>query len=209
MNLVPVTTVNHFVPSYLETLNRLWFGMLNAGPNAPLVVVHCAIFLADYLFYAVPLVLLAYWFRGNDDQKRLALKAVAVALVAIGLAQIVGYFYPHPRPFMVGVGRTLMTHIADPSFPSDHMTVFGAVGWTFVLARVFGIGALLFVLGLLIAWARVYLGVHFPFDMLGAVLLSLLVALAMEPLWKIYGVAFSRPFIILSHKILQFFKLTS
>jgi membrane-associated phospholipid phosphatase len=79
----------------------------------------------------------------------------------------------HPRPFMIGLGHTLIPHVADSSFPSDHLTLWWAV--TFSLAMQRGprmAGLILAPLGIPIAWARIYLGVHFPFDMFGAVIVA-------------------------------------
>jgi len=38
----------------------------------------------------------------------------------------------------------------------------------------------------LVAWSRVYVGVHFPIDMLGAFLIAIIVNLAGLPLWWKY-----------------------
>ena len=48
----------------------------------------------------------------------------------------------------------------------------------FVLSRYYTIAAFFALLSVLVAWARIYLGVHFPFDMIGALILSFFVALS-------------------------------
>ena len=74
---------------------------------------------------------------------------------------------------MIGIGRTLIPHVADSSFPSDHLTLLWAVSFSFVLQRQFrSMGVLLTLLGIPMAWARIYLGVHFPFDMVGSVFVA-------------------------------------
>jgi undecaprenyl-diphosphatase len=40
------------------------------------------------------------------------------------------------------------------------------------------------VLGTAVAWARIYLGVHFPLDMLGAIAVVTAVHLGISPLWN-------------------------
>lgn len=70
---------------------------------------------------------------------------------------------------MVGIGNTLIPHVADSSFPSDHLTLLWSVSFSFIHHRQFRLmGMMLTLLGIPMAWARIYLGVHFPFDMLGA-----------------------------------------
>lgn len=41
---------------------------------------------------------------------------------------------------MIGLGHTLITHAADSSFPSDHLTLLWAVAFSFLmhLARTWG-----------------------------------------------------------------------
>jgi undecaprenyl-diphosphatase len=78
---------------------------------------------------------------------------------------------------MIGLGHTLIPHVADSSFPSDHLTLWWAVAFSFLLQRGHrSIGIGLALLGVPIAWARIYLGVHFPFDMFGAISVALLSA---------------------------------
>lgn len=74
---------------------------------------------------------------------------------------------------MIGLGHTLIPHAADSSFPSDHLTLLWAVAFSFLMhssSRVAGLALAL--LGLPVAWARIYLGVHFPLDMVGAAMVG-------------------------------------
>ena len=78
-----------------------------------------------------------------------------------------------PRPFMVGLGHPFLAHVADASFPSDHLTLWWSVAFSLLLhKRTRWAGGLLAVAGLPVAWARIYLGVHFPLDMLGAIVVA-------------------------------------
>lgn len=107
---------------------------------------------------------------GQRRQRNLAVKAYLVALVAPGVNQIIIALWPHPRPFMAGVGHSFMAHASDSSFPSDHATVFATIGLTLdfrCMRSVIGWSTL--ALGTIVAWARIFLGVHFPLDMVGAV----------------------------------------
>lgn len=97
---------------------------------------------------------------------------VSVALAAaLGLLfnRILGHWYFQPRPFALDIGRQLLSHRANNSFPSNHATfVFGIAAWLLIHARyrVWGIGVL--GLGLLCALARIAAAIHFPSDMLGS-----------------------------------------
>lgn len=94
------------------------------------------------------------------------LKSLLTTMLALGINQLIGLFYRRPRPFMVGIGHTYLVHAADSSFPSDHVTVICTTGLTLFLNRpTRRVGGALLLVALPVAWARVFLGVHFPFDM--------------------------------------------
>ena len=158
---------------------------LNADLSTAVWKINVASVMADYLIYMIPLVLTALWCWGNTAQRELALKACVVTFVALGINQLLGIVWPHPRPFVIGLGHTFIPHATDSSFPSDHATVFGAIGLTMVLANSRAIaGWAILTLGACVAWARVFLGVHFPLDMLGAVAVAGVVWLGITPFWR-------------------------
>jgi len=146
-----------------------------------------AVGLADYLILLIPLLLLVMWFRGDRAQREVALRAVGVTVLALGIGQLVGMALPHPRPFMIGLGHTWLVHVPDASFPSDHATVFASVALSLLLDGAVWLAATTFLAGLAVAWARIFLGVHFPFDMLGALLVSALAVVLLTALWRRLG----------------------
>lgn len=170
----------------LETLNRALFLQINAPDGASTWVVKLAIVLADDAIYLVPLLLLALWLWGDERRRRLAIEACLVTLLALGIGQLVALAWPHPRPFMVGLGRTLIAHAPDSSFPSDHLLVLCSLGLV-LLRRERWLGVATFAVGLLVAWARVFLGVHFPFDMLGSVVIAGACTAVVAPAWQRVG----------------------
>jgi len=65
----------------------------------------------------------------------------------------------------------------DPSFPSGHTTSSFAVAWIIFkkLPKKFGIPAL--ILAALIALSRLYVGVHYPTDVLAGVFIGILLGI--------------------------------
>lgn len=171
----------------IETLNRTLFLKLNAGAGAPPWLIDAAIGVADYLIYLIPLVLLGMWLAGGRMRRDLALKAVLVTLLALGMNQLIGLVWQHPRPFVVGIGHTWIAHAADSSFPSDHMTVFAAIGLSLLFAGAVRLAVAVLAAGCAVAWARIFLGVHFPLDMAGAVAVAAVAHAAVAPLWRVAG----------------------
>ena len=167
----------------MENMNLYLFDLLNAGPGLSGWPLYFAIAAAEYLIYAVPVGLVAGWLWGSSRSRSRILVATLVGFLALGMNQLINLAWFHPRPFMVHAGYTYLVHAPDSSFPSDHVTLLWAIGLVFITrpyTRLFGAVVLFF--AMLAAWARVYLGVHYPLDMVGAVLGATLSVVATRPL---------------------------
>ena len=84
------------------------------------------------------------------------------------------------------VGRTLIYHAPNGSFPSDHMLIFSSIAFSYLFFAQRKLGIFLLIMAWLVAWSRVYLGVHFPLDMLGAFLLAFALNFFGLKLWNLY-----------------------
>lgn len=173
--------------SKIEAFNQWLFIRINAGIDTQSWIVDAAIVIADDLIYLIPVLLVALWLWGNAERRNQAIKACLITLLALGANQLIGLTWQHPRPFMVGLGHEWLPHAADSSFPSDHMTVFAGIGMTMLFGGAFGIAAAIFFAGFAVAWARVFLGVHFPLDMAGAVAIAGVAFVVVSPLWRMVG----------------------
>ncbi|TCB82635.1 phosphatase PAP2 family protein [Acinetobacter sp. ANC 3791] len=171
----------------LEALNLAWFAKINAPQHASNTMIDLAIFIANDTFYLLILFLLFLWFLGDKALKERAFKAVFFTAIALGTGFLISQIYFHPRPFMIHVGHTFIQHAPDASFPSDHMLIFSTIALSYWFSGRKFAGSLLLVLAALVAWSRVYLGVHFPMDMLGAFCIALIVNIFGIWLWKIFG----------------------
>lgn len=106
-----------------------------------------------------------------------ALWAPAGALLALGINQPVAALFGEPRPYVLYPGiLVLVQHSTDPSFPSDHAVMAGSVtAGLFLVSRRLGAGSAL--AAVLMAAARVYVGAHYPQDVVAGLLLGAAVAL--------------------------------
>ncbi|NWK48123.1 phosphatase PAP2 family protein [Acinetobacter johnsonii] len=170
----------------LSELNLSLFSWINASPEASNTSIHFAIFIANDLLYCMILLFAWFWLRGNYDTKKQILKAFIFTSIAILISQCISHVYYHPRPFVMEVGRTLIYHARNGSFPSDHMLIFSSIAFSYLFSAQRKLGIFLLFMAWLVAWSRVYLGVHFPLDMLGAFLLAFALNFFGLKLWNLY-----------------------
>lgn len=130
----------------------------------------------------IALFLLLLWFSKKGDQqenRKTVLLAVLVTLLALGINQIIGTFYFRPRPFAHHVVNLLVDKSIDPSFPSDHATVGFSLAFSVWLRnRKFGYG--FSTVALLLAGSRIFVGTHYPLDVLGGAGTSILAILLVK-----------------------------
>ncbi|MFE0525177.1 phosphatase PAP2 family protein [Streptomyces sp. NPDC058954] len=147
-------------------------------------------FVGEYglLLAMVLLVLWCWWSvrrRGAEDAAS-SVAALVWTPIAAGIAVLVNVpirgFVERPRPFLEHQGLdVLVSGKTDYSFVSDHATITMAIGvGLFVANRRFGIAGI--ALALLEGFCRVYMGVHYPTDVVGGFALGTAVALLLSPL---------------------------
>ncbi|MCO1595697.1 phosphatase PAP2 family protein [Micromonospora sp. RHAY321] len=121
---------------------------------------------------------------GGPYDRALALVAPVPALVAYASSEWLKTVVDEDRPCRA-IGSAIVAGTCPPpgdwSFPSNHATVAGALAiTTLLLSRRLGLVAL--PLAALAAFSRVFVGVHYPHDVVAGVLLGALVAVLATPL---------------------------
>jgi len=164
----------------LDHLNLFLFSLLNAGAGLHGWRLELGVFAAKWLILLVPIGLTGLWMSGQAGQREAAVRALAATGCALALNAAIGLLWYHARPFAGGVGHNFLQHAPDSSFPSDHGTIMFTVALVLAgtgspAARRFG--RALLPLALVVAWSRVFLGVHWPLDMVGALGMAVMVTL--------------------------------
>jgi undecaprenyl-diphosphatase len=161
-------------PSSLETWNQMAFLALNAGAQPWQLAVLTAKVMAQGAVYLAMVALVLGWVRRGKALRFALLDATLAALLSLSLAVGITLIWYHPRPFELGLGQQLIAHATDASFPSDHGTLMFALAISLLIGaqKTWGLGFLALAFG--VAWARIYLGVHFPLDMVGAAVVAAL-----------------------------------
>jgi undecaprenyl-diphosphatase len=171
----------------VDSLNQSLFLALNAGEAPWPAVVFVAIVAAKALIFLVPLHLILIWVGGERAVRFVALSALIALVIALAVNGVVGFLTYSPRPFVIGLGHTLIDHRPNSSFPSNHATVFFAYAASLAIYGRRTLAASFAGIGLVVAWSRIYLGIHYPGDMLGAAMVSAVAAVLSASLMMRFG----------------------
>ncbi|MFE9173528.1 phosphatase PAP2 family protein [Streptomyces kebangsaanensis] len=168
----------------------LLYDINGLAKDAPLWFDRTMEYVGEYgLLLAMVLLVVGCWWsvrrRGGAEAASSVAALVWVPLAA-ALAVLVNVpirgFVKRPRPFLDHQGlEVLVSGKTDFSFVSDHAAITMAMGVAlFVANRRFGLVGI--GLALLEGFCRVYMGVHYPTDVVGGFALGTAVALLLSPL---------------------------
>ena len=169
----------------------LLYDINGLAKDAPSWLDRAMAFVGEYgILLGLVLVVLWCWWsvrRGEDRQSAVvSVAGIVWAPLAAAIAVVVNIpirgFVERPRPFLDHKGLDVLVEgKTDFSFVSDHATLAMALAaGLFVANRKFGLVAL--GLALLEGFCRVFMGVHYPTDVVGGFALGTAVALLLSPL---------------------------
>lgn len=131
------------------------------------------------------LVFLWLWFSkslNNFENRKIVLFALTVVAITIGINLLIELFYFRPRPFVVhDVNFLSDKSSSDPSFPSNHAAGSFALAFALFWKRR-KLGSILIASAVLMAFSRIYVGVHYPLDVIAGMLIA--ASVTMIVIWQ-------------------------
>ena len=161
----------------IEQLNIALFQLINQYAGINPVFDSIAVLAAEYMPVVVILALIYIWIKG-DNTHDILLYGVYAGITGLIINYLIGLVYFHPRPSMLHLGTQLFSYPTDSSFPSDHTTLMVSIALMLIYFRETRIyGVIILILGLIGGFARVFSGIHFPFDIFGSVIVAIISSL--------------------------------
>jgi undecaprenyl-diphosphatase len=152
--LESLKNIDHFLFQAINQFAFKWFWLDSLG-----------VFLARYFIYFVAAILLLFLFKFRKNW-RMVLKAIIAAMVArFVITDFIRLLHPTLRPFVNGDIKLLVDKVNESAFPSGHAAFsFGLATIIYLYNKKAGI--LFFIAAFLISVARIFVGVHWPSDVL-------------------------------------------
>lgn len=144
-------------------------------------------FITDYTLASVVGVLatILYCFCKKD---RMAIKITSLTYVGLAITElIIKETVGKLRPFLVMEGMApLSSSLYETSFPSGHTMISFFVAY--FIPNIFKwplkYKYLLYLLAIVIAWSRVYLGMHYVFDVIAGVIIGSMAGIVAEMVYR-------------------------
>ena len=150
---------------------------LSGGSVADAVFKFLAQDMVGVLIGLVALTFLIPWRSQRTERRRGAVLATASAALGLLINQPIAHLVERTRPYIAHPSHAhlLISRSHDPSFPSDHATgAFALAFGIWLYDRT--IGSMLFILAGVLGFARIYVGTHYPGDVIGGALIGIGVA---------------------------------
>src|SRR3989338_4151514 len=135
-----------------------------------------AITMSEYFFF-IPLVVGGVYFllQNREVKKNMLILSVVALQLTVLLMFVLNSVYQNPRPDIVlHFSPFFANHFASNGFPSSHTTLMTLIAGVLYVSNK-KIGIFLFIVTLLSAFSRVYLGLHHTVDIIAGIFLAIVV----------------------------------
>jgi undecaprenyl-diphosphatase len=147
-----------------------------SGHYAPIDLL--MILISNRIRYVFILVLVVCFFR-NDSLKKASFNAGISAGISLMIHFVIKLFYFKPRPFVKRRVGILIPSKMDSTFPSKHtLLVFAISTSLFLYQRV--LGSIMWILSLLTGFSRIWVGHHYPSDIIGSAVIATMMSLIVD-----------------------------
>ncbi len=143
------------------------------------------IFFAEYLGYFLVAILFLFLLKNSKKYRPIVIKGLISAFFArFGITELIRFLWDRSRPFVENNVNLLLNHPATSSFPSGHAAFYFGLS-TIVYFYNKKLGILFLISSSLISISRVFVGVHWPSDVLAGAIVGIFSGILIYKLSKI------------------------
>lgn len=150
----------------------LFLFIFGAG-NQSKILDFVMIFGAEYVIHLTLILIFAVALKGRVSERKALILTLFSLPVLIIIIKIIHLFFYEPRPFITLDISPLVSHKDDASFPSRHTTIMSTIAFSYVYLK----SKWSFLFLILLFWvgvSRIYVGLHYPLDIIGGVLVGII-----------------------------------
>lgn len=151
-------------------LNLAIFKVINGMAHQNAMLDKLMIFMSEYgpdiFMISLALLFIMGLAKKNSRMRGISVDTFIIIVLNLFIGYVIGAIWYIPRPFVNNKVNLLIPHTMDASFPSDHAvgTMSIAVGIS-KNSKIYGV--LLTMLSILVGISRVFVGHHYPADVIG------------------------------------------
>ena len=128
------------------------------------------------------LILLLIAFFDKKKGKKVALTLLVGIILAMSITFLIKYSVLRPRPYNMVDNVVLLAVENDPSFPSGH--TLNSTVMSYILTKEYN-KKIFMLIPLFVGLSRIYIGVHYPSDVLCGFMLGIIIAIISEKIINI------------------------
>lgn len=143
------------------------------------------IFISNNARYVFAFLLIFMWFRDRSN-KKVTINAINSLVFSMFIHFLFKLFYFKPRPFVNHRVGILIPSKTDTSFPSKHTLLTFAVSTSIFLQKRI-LGVIMWVLSGLTGFSRIWVGHHYPSDIIGSAVIGTTISFIIDRLSRFFN----------------------
>lgn len=167
----------------------LFFSIFGLSNKSPFLDVFMIVGARVIIFVAFLLMVILTFRSGVKEKKAFILAIISIPVIIL-LIKIIHIFFYEPRPFITFHFSPLFPYRDDASFPSRHASMMAAVAFSYTYFK--SKWAALFLLFMIwVGISRIFVGVHYPIDIIGGILTGLVSIIIAKQIVRFLKIKFS------------------